>query len=71
MKEITTVQVVHWLSSESAKVSNACTGSNPSRGPFFPSFFSLPVMLGRQSTYTNNIPWAMLLTLDLDREMIT
>ena len=72
MKEMTTVQMVQWLSSVSAKecqmraLVRILPGAN-----FFSSFFSLPVMLGRQSTYTNNIPWAMLLTLDLDWEMIT
>ena len=72
MKEITTVQMVQWLSSVSA---NQCRmralirilpGAN-----FFSILFSLPVMLGRQSTYDNNIPWVMLLMLDLDWGMIT
>ena len=69
---MTTVQVVQWLSSVSA---NQCQMRALVRIPpganFFPSFFSLPVMLGRQSTYTNNIPWVMLLMLDLDWGMIT
>ena len=69
---MTAVQMVQWLSSVPA---NQCQMRALVRIPpganFFPSFFSLPVMLGRQSTYTNNIPWVMLLTLDLDWGMIT
>ena len=57
MQEMTTVQMVQWLSSVSA---NQCQMRALIRIPpganFFPSFFSLPVMLGRQSTHTNNIP---------------
>ena len=72
MQEMTTVQVVQWLSSVSA---NQCQMRAlvqiPPGANFFPSSFSLPVMLERQSTYTNNIPWVMLLTLDIDWGMIT
>ena len=72
MQEMTTVQMVQWLSSVSANQCQMCALVRiPPGANFFPPFFSLPVMLGRQSTYTNDIPWVMLLTLDLDLGMIT
>ena len=69
---MTTIQMVQWLSSVSANKCQMCALVRiPPGANFFPSFFSLPVMLGWQSTYANNIPWAMLLMLDLDWGMIT